>query len=109
MRAVFMNEKIEKLVIELLQQLLNELEKQPCPALNSQTQLLGHNGTLDSLELVSLIADLEEKIYNQFDQHIVLADEKAMSRTKSPFRDVAALVEYIEEQLQEEKWAKLQS
>lgn len=60
------------------------------------TKLYGGNGALDSLSLVSFIADLEEKISDEFDKDIVLADEKAMSQSTSPFRNVESLTLYIE-------------
>ena len=56
---------------------------------------------MDSLALVSLITDLEEKISDEFDEDIVLADEKAMSQRTSPFRTVESLTEYISKLLEE--------
>lgn len=52
-------------------------------------------GNLDSLALVSFIADLEEIISKKFDLNIILADEKAMSAKNSPFKDVSTLSLYI--------------
>lgn len=59
------------------------------------TALFGGGSGLDSMGLVTLIADLEERLAEAFDQPLVLADERAMSRSRSPFRTVGALEDYI--------------
>jgi acyl carrier protein len=65
------------------------------------THLLGGQSSLDSIGLVTLIADLEGDIQREFGKTVILADEKAMSLTLSPFRKVSTLVEYIEAKLKE--------
>jgi acyl carrier protein len=52
---------------------------------------------LDSIGLVTLIADLEEDIRVATGKTVTLADEKAMSRLTSPFRRVDLLAEYVVE------------
>ena len=56
--------------------------------------LLGKSGKLDSIALVMLIVATEEKLNEVFDRTITLADEAAMSMSKSPFRTVGTLAEY---------------
>ena len=46
--------------------------------------------------LVTFLVDLEQKIEDEFDLDITIADEKAMSLKNSPFRTVSTLKEYIE-------------
>jgi acyl carrier protein len=60
-----------------------------------ETILFGESGTLDSLGLVSLIVSLEDEIQLSLGIPILLADERAMSQRKSPFRSVGSLTEYI--------------
>jgi len=48
-----------------------------------------------------LITDLEERISDEFDKDITLADEKAMSQRNSPFRSVESLTNYISKLLEE--------
>ncbi|MNC90551.1 hypothetical protein D3C83_66610 [compost metagenome] len=57
--------------------------------------LFGAPSPLDSLGLVALLIDIEEA-FAQEGQAIVLSDERAMSQSRSPFRDVPSLVAYIE-------------
>ncbi len=91
-----MKEQIYRIVIDCLKALNEELEvaalADPTPA----TPLYGPKSPLDSLNLVNLIADIEGQLGETFEQDIVLADERAMSQTRSPFRTVSSLTEYIE-------------
>jgi len=64
-----------------------------------ETRLYGAKSSLDSIGLVNLIADVEERIAQEFGKDILLADERAMSQTRSPFGRVGTLVEYIEQLL----------
>ncbi len=63
--------------------------------------LFGPGGTLDSLGLVNFLADLEYRLADEFGRELVLASERAMSRSRSPFRDVDALTAYVAELLNE--------
>ena len=96
-----MKEKIEKIIINTLNELNEELENEVLTNPTSKTKLYGINGGLDSLALVSFITDLEEKISEDFNKEIVLADEKAMSSKTSPFRSVETLTFYIQNLLEE--------
>ena len=89
-RPVVSRENVRRLVIETL----------PPPASNLAGEpIFGPEGPLDSLGLVSFLADLEYRIAEEFGREVVLASEQAMSRTRSPFRDVTALTDYIVELL----------
>ncbi len=94
-------EKIEKLVVDCLIELNEELENESLNNPLSTTKLYGSNGALDSLALVSLITDLEEIISDEYDMDIILADEKAMSQTTSPFRTVESLTLYIQKLIED--------
>jgi len=63
--------------------------------------IFGGAGSLDSLGLVNLLADLEYRLAGEFGRDLVLASDRAMSRNRSPFRDVDGLTEYIVELLSE--------
>jgi len=57
--------------------------------------LYGRGGSLDSLGLVSLLASIELALEEECGMQITLADERAFSQARSPFRTVAGLAEYI--------------
>ena len=96
-----MQNKIEKVIIDSLIELNDELENSELNNPTKDTKLYGGNGALDSLALVSFITDLEERISDEFEKDIVLADEKAMSQRTSPFRNVEALTIYIQKLIEE--------
>ena len=96
-----MQQKIEKIIIETLNEINEELENENLNNPTSETKLYGGSGVLDSLALVSLITDLEERISDEFEKDIILADEKAMSQRTSPFRNVETLTNYIQKLLEE--------
>lgn len=65
------------------------------------TQLYGDKSEIDSLSLVNIIVLTEQKIEDEFNITINLADEKAMSQKNSPFRTIETFVEYIEKSVNE--------
>lgn len=87
---------VDLVIQELILQIENDLQY------NEESRIFGNDGILDSMGLVNLIVALEERIQDEYDVVITLADERAMSRNKSPFRTVATFAEYIEELLHEE-------
>ena len=96
-----MKNRIEKIIIETLNEINEELENENLNNPTSETKLYGGSGALDSLALVSLITDLEDRISDEFEKDIILADEKAMSQRTSPFRNVETLANYIQKLLEE--------
>ena len=95
-----MSEKIEDIIVETLKELNEELENKSFENPTLLTKLYGNEG-MDSLALVSFITDLEERISDEFDKDVVLADEKAMSARTSPFRSIESLRDYIKSLLEE--------
>jgi acyl carrier protein len=87
--------EIEDLVIRSLKEVVEVHDILIDSPLDSGTRLFGQKGVLKSIELVSLIVDLEEKIEDEYGISLVLADERAVSQKRSPFRSVTSLAEYI--------------
>lgn len=94
-----MKERIFEIIASAVRDIGEEMEIESLQQVNEATKLFGNGGALDSLSLVSLIADVEEKIVDTFERSIVLADERAMSQRTSPFRDVGSLCAYVEKLL----------
>ncbi|HEY9871637.1 MAG TPA: phosphopantetheine-binding protein [Candidatus Obscuribacterales bacterium] len=63
--------------------------------LGPETKLFGAGGCLDSLSLVSLLVDIEQRLEQEFGAIVTIADDRAMSRRRSPFRTVRTLTDYI--------------
>lgn len=95
--------KILEIIISCLQELNEELNIDELQEPSEETRLYGAKSGIDSLSLVSLIADVEEKIADEFDVTVLLADERAMSQQASPFRRVGTLSDYVEKLVQEAK------
>lgn len=92
-------EAFRALVLKRLALLGAELGRPELGQATDETHLLGGQSPIDSIGLVTLIADLEGDIQKEFGKTVILADEKAMSRTLSPFRKVGTLIDYIDEKL----------
>jgi acyl carrier protein len=90
------NKEIEDLVIGAVRNINQAKEPSERLAETSDAPLFGPDSPLDSLGLVSLLMDVEEAISDR-GLTISLSDARAMSRTSSPFRSVATLVDYIQE------------
>ena len=87
--------EVLQLVLRRLAALGRELGKPELESADEQTRLFGEASSLDSIGLVTLIADLEEDLRRATGRDVVLADEKAMSRLTSPFRRVGLLADHI--------------
>jgi acyl carrier protein len=86
---------ILQIVQKTLKELGEDLNKEALLETNENTRLFGSRSALDSMNLVNLIADIEEQISEDYGINITLANQSAMSRTHSPFRKVGSCVDYI--------------
>ena len=64
--------------------------------LSEESGLFGSEGRLDSLALVTVVLDVEECVNRKTGRSITIADERAMSQKRSPFRTVRTLADYVE-------------
>ncbi len=91
--------EVQAIVLETVRALAQDFDIEALRAADAESPLFGDTGPLDSMALVNLIADLEDAVATRFGQPITLADERAMSAKRSPFRDVPALTEAVLERL----------
>lgn len=63
--------------------------------LAADTILFGDGAKLNSLGLVSVILGVEEKLAEDFGISVTIADERAFSQTRSPFRTIQSLATYL--------------
>ncbi len=89
-----MNPRIFEIVVRCMNDMVERYGLQTPNGVREGTLLFGDAGLLDSVGLVSLIVAVEQEIENELDVSIVLADERAMSQSSSPFRTVGALAAY---------------
>lgn len=91
-------------IIDLIIETGNELGQDEIgleDSLSEETVLFGSDGVLDSMGLVTLIIAVEQAIEDRFEVSAGLADEKAMSQKRSPYRSVATLADYAVAQIED--------
>lgn len=88
-------DKITQLVFRAIDDINQSLPAEQKVTKSNETILFGKGSNLDSLGLVNLIVATEQIIEEEFGETIVLANEKAMSQSNSPFKTVELLVDYI--------------
>lgn len=96
-------ESILDIILKSLKEITEFSNNNVSCELDQDSVIFGTGGLLDSMGLVTLITDLEEKLEDEFGVSLILADERAMSQKKSPFRTVSSLAQYINTLMQEEK------
>ena len=90
-----MNELTHKQIIIQALELSNQSRSDDTQIPISDTCILfGQNGHLDSMALVALLMDIEDAFQEQ-GIDISLSDEKAMSLSRSPFKDIPSMTQYI--------------
>lgn len=83
------------LVTASLNQLRADLALPAIPAIGAATPILGDGSDLDSMAVVHLIVEVEGRLNNRYGRDWILADERALSRRRSPFRTVGELAAFI--------------
>jgi acyl carrier protein len=95
-RQKFMLER--KAAVEIVLAALKEAVDQnggDTAAVNEDTVIVGPNAVIDSIGVVSLIVDIEQRLEMDHQVSITLANDRAMSQRNSPFRTVAVLSDHI--------------
>ena len=95
------NKRIVHVIFDAIDELNYQLPEEQRLEKSIDTVLFGRAGRLDSLGLVNLIVEIEQKAEKEFGVTVTLADERAMSQKSSPFRTVATLANYISLLLEE--------
>jgi acyl carrier protein len=95
------NDRITKAVYDAVYDLNKQLPKGVQVEKSLDAPLYGASGKLESLDFVTLIMEVEEKINVEFGADITIADENLLSKQKSPFSTLGTLIEYLEELLKE--------
>ena len=94
---------IAALVLASLNDVLAQADEPPAETPGEETHLVGRRAVLDSLGMVTLIVDLEQRIEEEYDVALTLADDRAMSQKNSPFLSVRSLTDYICTLVEEER------
>lgn len=87
--------EIMSLVISSVNELLSRKDVSLAGPLGESTYLIGSESVIDSLGLVTLVVDLEQKLEEEYGIKLVLSNEEEMTRQNSPFQTVKSLTDYI--------------
>lgn len=68
-------------------------------SVNDETVIVGPGAVIDSIGVVSLIVDIEQRLEMDHQISVTLANDRAMSQRNSPFRTPAVLADHIIETL----------
>ena len=93
-------ERVTNAVYEAVDELNHQLAKGLQIENSLYAPLSGTLGKLESLDFVTFIMEVEDKINSEFATNITIADENLLSREKSPFSTLRTLIEYLEDLLQ---------
>ena len=95
-------ERIAKAVYAAVDSLNEQLPKGVEIEKSLDAPLYGASGELESLDFVTLIMEVEEKINAEFHTEITITDEHLLSKQKSPFSTLGTLVEYLDDLVKRE-------
>ena len=95
------NERIRKAVYAAVDELNQQLPGGVQIEKSLEAPLYGASGKLESLDFVTLIMEVEEKINAEFGTDITIADDNLLSKEKSPFSTLGTLIDYLQELLKE--------
>src|ERR1700692_4033442 len=94
-------ERIVKAVYAAVDELNQQLPKGVSVDKSLDAPLYGAAGKLESLDFVTFIMEVGEKIKAEFGVDITIADEQLLSKEQSPFSSVRTLIDYLKEVLQQ--------
>lgn len=87
-----------KVALEIVLAALREAVEQnggDAASVNDDTVIVGPAAVIDSIGVVSLIVDIEQRLEMDHEVSVTLANDKAMSQKSSPFRTPAVLADHI--------------
>jgi acyl carrier protein len=64
-------------------------------AVNEDTPIVGPGAVIDSIGVVSLIVDIEQRLEMDHQVSVTLASDKAMSQKNSPFRTAGVVADHV--------------
>ena len=83
------------IVLASLQEVFAQNGTPPPDSINEDTVLVGNDPVLDSMGVVQLIVEVEQRVEQGHGVALTLANDKAMSQKNSPFRTVGVLADHV--------------
>lgn len=83
------------IVVASLKEVFEQVGTPPPADIGEDTVLVGNDAVLDSLGVVQLIVEVEQRVEGSHGVSVTLANDKAMSARNSPFRTVGVLADHV--------------
>jgi acyl carrier protein len=83
------------IVLASLREVFEQNGTPPPAQLTEDTVLVGDAAVLDSLGVVQLIVEVEQRVEQGHGISVTLANDKAMSQKNSPFRTIGVLADHV--------------
>ncbi len=96
-------DQLVSLIVDTAQDYILSDPKRASVTIDETTRLFGTQGLFDSVGLVSVLLDVEQQINDQWGVSITIADDRAMSQSRSPFRTISSLTDYVLTLIQEQQ------
>lgn len=87
--------EISELIVQAIKELNLGLPDDKKLKEDATAVIFGAEGGLDSIDFVSLMVIIEEKVLTKFDKAVTIASEKAFSLKYNPFANVPRLTEFL--------------
>lgn len=94
-----MKNEVNKIIKICVEEVIKNWDIQTSHIIDDNFPIFNKESDFSSINVVSLIINLEEEINNNFKKSIILANDKAFSAVNSPFKNIKSLTEYIYELL----------
>jgi len=84
---------IREIILESLVEINKEFKNIELMNITNETLIFDH---LDSMGVLDLIIEIENKIQIQFGSYIQIADDSVMDEIETPFKTLSTLIDFIE-------------
>ena len=98
-----MNSKVEEIMREAIDELNEQRKEGEKLAYSEDLRLMGKSAAIDSMDLVTLTAIIEELAADKFGKNIRIVSDKAFSMERSPFYSVGTLTDFVAGLLSEQE------
>jgi acyl carrier protein len=88
-------ERVQEVVYRAIDSMNSQLPDGAPIEKSPDAPLYGGSSSLESLDFVTLIMEVEEKVRDEFGVELTIADENLLSKEKSPFTTVGNLTKYL--------------
>ena len=91
---------MEEIIRAAIKNINEDLESEALADLDEYSTLFEH---LDSVALLNLILEIEDKLQQKYGRYIQIADENIMNTANTPFKNVHSLSKFLQEKVYREK------